>query len=84
MRKAPKLDYRSFLANDMRDYLDYLDHLGFSILAPAYCLKPIDRFLAENNITRIQQCDSRLWLSLRRQHQGRIKWRPTNFPASLV
>ena len=83
MGKAPELNYRSFLANDMRDYLDYLDHLGFSILVPAYRLKPIDRFLAENNITCIQQCDSRFWLSLLRQHQGRIKaitfqyWRRT-------
>jgi integrase/recombinase XerD len=83
MEKVPELNYRSFLANDMRDYLDYLDRLGFSILVPAYRLKRIDRFLAENNITCIQQCDSRLWLSLERQYQGRIKaitfqyWRRT-------
>ncbi len=83
MEKVPELNYRSLLANDMRDYLDYLDHLGFSILVPAYRLKAIDRFLAENNITCIQQCDSRLWLSLQRQYQGRIKaitfkyWRRT-------
>ena len=30
MNKIPELNYRSFLADAMRDYLDYLDHLGFS------------------------------------------------------
>jgi len=73
MEKTPEFNYRSFLADAMRDYLDYLDHLGFSIVTPAYRLRPIDRFLAENNISCIQQCDSRLWLGLQRQYQGRIK-----------
>ena len=66
-----------------RDYLDYLDHLGFSIVAPAYSLRLIDRFLVENNIACIQQCDNRFWLELLAQHQGRVKantlqiWRRT-------
>ena len=83
MEKMPELNYRSFLADAMRDYLDYLDHLGFSIVAPAYNLRRIDRFLVENNIGCMQQCDSRFWLGLLAQYQGRVKaktlqnWRRT-------
>ena len=46
MEKVPELNYQSFLADAMREYLDYLDHLGFSIVDPAYNLRRIDRFLA--------------------------------------
>src|SRR3990172_2500222 len=83
MEKVPELNYQSFLADAMRDYLDYLDHLGFSIVGPAYNLRRIDRFLAENHIVCTQQCDSRLWLRLLAQLQGRVKantlerWRQT-------
>jgi len=83
MDKMPKLNYRSFLADAMRDYLDYLDHLGFSIVSPAYNLRRIDGFLAENNIGCMQQCDSRLWLGLLARCQGQVKastlrcWRHT-------
>ena len=83
MEKVPELNYQSFLADAMREYLDYLDHLGFSIVDPAYNLRRIDRFLAENHIVCIQQCDSRLWLRLLAQLQGRVKantlerWRQT-------
>lgn len=73
MEKVPELNYQSFLADAMRDYLDYLDHLGYSIVGPAYNLRRIDRFLAENHIASEQQCDSRLWLVLVAQVQGRIK-----------
>lgn len=79
----PELNYQSFLADAMRDYLDYLDHLGFSIASPAYDLRRIDGFLAENNITGIQQCDSRMWLRLMARYQGQVKantlgrWRNT-------
>lgn len=73
MEKVPELNYQSFLADAMKDYLDYLDHLGFSIVGPAYNLRRIDRFLAENHIVRTQQCDSRLWLRLLAQFQGRLK-----------
>jgi hypothetical protein len=38
MEKLPELNYESFLAAAMRDYLDYLDHLGFSIVMQAYNL----------------------------------------------
>lgn len=83
MDKMPELNYQSFLADAMRDYLDYLDHLGFSIVSPAYNLRRIDGFLAENNIGCMQQCDSRLWLGLLAQYQGQVKattlrrWRHT-------
>jgi site-specific recombinase XerD len=83
MEKTPELNYRSFLADAMRDYVDYLDHLGFSTVAPAYNLRRIDRFLIENHIGSLQQCDSRLWLQLLTQYRGRIKsntlrtWRHT-------
>ena len=83
MEKLPELNYRSFLADAMRDYLDYLDHLGFSIVGPAYDLRHVDRFLVENRIGCLQQCDSRFWLGLLAQYQGRVKantlrmWRQT-------
>jgi hypothetical protein len=65
------LSYRSFLAGSMSDYLDYLDHLGFSIREPAYILKRLDGFLVERQIDCIQQCDSRFWLDLLAQYQDR-------------
>jgi site-specific recombinase XerD len=83
MEKVPELNYQSFLADAMRDYLDYLDHLGFSIVGPAFNLRHIDRFLSKKHITSTQQCNSRLWLELLAQHQGRVKantlmrWRHT-------
>lgn len=83
MEKLPELNYQSFLADAMRDYLDYLDHLGFSIVGPAYNLRRIDGFLLENHISSTQQCDSRLWLELVAKYQGRVKantlrcWRQT-------
>jgi integrase/recombinase XerD len=83
MDKIPELNYRSFLADAMRDYLDYLDHLGFCIVPQASRLRRIDGFLVENNISCMQQCDSRLWLRLMARYQGRVKgitmcnWRNT-------
>ena len=83
MDKMPELNYQSFLADAMRDYLDYLDHLGYSIVSPAYHLRRIDGFLAENNIASMQQCDTRLWLGLLARYQGQVKastlgcWRHT-------
>jgi integrase/recombinase XerD len=73
MDKVPELNYRSFLADAMRDYLDYLDHLGFSIAALAYRLRRIDGFLVENHIDSLPQCDSRLWLRMMEQYQGQVK-----------
>jgi len=73
MQKISELNYRSFLAGVMIDYLDYLDNLGFSIKEPAYILAVIDRFLDERKINSIQRCDSRFWLDLLAQHQDRIK-----------
>ena len=73
MNPKPDLNFRSFLADAMSDYLDYLDCLGFCVLSQAACLRRIDRFLAENHIISLQQCDSRLWLRLMAQYQGRVK-----------
>jgi integrase/recombinase XerD len=73
MEKAPELNYKSFLADAMRDYLDYLDNLGFSIVGPAYNLRRIDSFLVENHIRCLQQCDHQFWLDMMAQWRGRIK-----------
>src|SRR3990172_7798038 len=83
MDKMPGLNYQSFLAAAIKDYLDYLDNLGFCIEPQASNLKRIDAFLVENNIGCMQECDSRLWLALMAQNQGRVKgttlrgWRNT-------
>ena len=73
MDTMPEWNYRSFLADAIRDCLDYLDHLGFSAVAQASNLRRIDDFLVENNIGSMQQCDSLLWLKLMAQYQGRVK-----------
>ena len=73
MDKMPEWNYRSFLADAIMDYLDYLDQLGFSTVSQASNLRRIDGFLVENNIGCMQQCDSRLWLRLMAQYQGRVK-----------
>ena len=75
--------YGSFLSDAMNDYLEYLDHLGYSTVSRAYDLRRIDRFLADNNIGGIEQCDSRMWRRLLDRYQGRVKactlrrWRNT-------
>ena len=40
MDTKPELNFRSFLADAMRDYLDYLDHLGFCIVSQASLSQP--------------------------------------------
>ncbi len=81
--KIYEFNYQSFLADAMRDYLEYLDHLGFSTVSPAYDLKRIDRFLADNNIDGIKQCNNQMWHGLLRRYQGQVKaltlrrWRNT-------
>jgi site-specific recombinase XerD len=81
--QSARLPLQSFLADAIRDYLDYLDHLGFAIGPMASNLKRIDAFLAENYIGCIQECDSRFWLGLMAQNHGRVKgttlraWRHT-------
>jgi integrase/recombinase XerD len=76
MDKPPALDYQSFLAEAMRDYLDYLDHLGFAVVGPAYALRRIDRFLIDHHVQNFDQHDSR-WVMIRLldQYQGRFKGR---------
>jgi site-specific recombinase XerD len=66
------LNYKSFLAAAILDYLDYLDNLGYCIKAQAANLRRIDGFLAENNIGCMQQCDNRLWLQLLERYQSRL------------
>lgn len=83
MEKVPELDYQSFLAEIMKDYLDYLDHLGFSIVMAAYNLRQIDRFLLRHQIADLQQLDSRLVLQFLEEWQGKVRantlrlWRDT-------
>lgn len=74
MEKLPELDYQSFLAEAMRDYLDYLDHLGFAIVWRAYALRRIDRFLVDHSIEGFHQHDPH-WLmtQLLDQYQGQVK-----------
>jgi hypothetical protein len=55
MEKRPELDYQSFLAEAIRDYLDYLDHLGFRVVEPAYALGRIDRFLFNHHVESLNQ-----------------------------
>jgi site-specific recombinase XerD len=73
MNTLPDSNYKSFLADAIRDYLDYLDSLGYCIEPQAANLKRIDGFLTENNIHSLQQCDNRLWLQLLERHQSRVK-----------
>jgi integrase/recombinase XerD len=73
MDKLPELNYESFLADAMRDYLDYLDHLGFSTVMQAYNLKCIDRFLVENQVRHCEQLNTRLMIGFVDQHKGRVK-----------
>jgi integrase/recombinase XerD len=74
MDKRPELDYQSFLAEAIRDYLDYLDHLGFRVVSPAYALARLDRFLVEHHIESFDQHDPR-WVmtQLLDQYQDRFK-----------
>lgn len=74
MDKLPELDYQSFLAEAIRDYLDYLDHLGFRVVGPAYALRRIDRFLVDQQVESFDQHDPR-WVMTRLldQYQGRFK-----------
>lgn len=73
MDTLPDLYYKSFLAAAMRDYLDYLDHLGFSTAMQVYNLKCIDRFLIEHRICRLEELDARLMIRFVDQHRGRVR-----------
>jgi integrase/recombinase XerD len=73
VEKLPELNFESFLADAMRDYLDYLDHLGFSIVMQAYNLKCIDRFLIANQIHRFEQLNARLMIQFVDEHKARVR-----------
>ncbi len=74
MDQLPELDYQSFLAEAMRDHLDYLDHLGFAVVWRAYALRHIDRFLVDHRVKNFDQHDPRWILSqLMDQYRGRLK-----------
>lgn len=83
VEKLPELSFESFLADAMRDYLDYLDHFGFSTVMQAHNLKCIDRFLTANRIHHFEQLNTRLMIQFVDEHQGRVKaqtlrlWRHT-------
>ena len=73
METLPPLDFQSFLADLMRDYLDYLDHLGLSIVLPATNLRRIDRFLRQHHIREVSQIDPRLVMQLLDENQHRVR-----------
>jgi integrase/recombinase XerD len=73
MEKLPQLNYGSFLADAMRDYLDYLDALGFSTVMQAYNLMCIDRFLVEHQISHTEQLNTRLMIQFVDKHKGRVR-----------
>ena len=73
MNQLPELNYESFLADAMRDYLDYLDHLGFSTVMQTYNLKWIDRFLVEHQVRHCEQLNTRLMIRFVDKHKGRVK-----------
>jgi integrase/recombinase XerD len=81
--KMPELNYQSFLSEAMRDYLDYLDHLGFRTVMQAHNLKRIDDFLIENQIREFKQLNTTLILQFVHARKGRVKantlrlWRDT-------
>jgi site-specific recombinase XerD len=57
----------------MRDHLDYLDHLGFSIIQQAYNLRRIDRFLVDHRISDLRQWDTRLLLEFTQEERLRVR-----------
>jgi integrase/recombinase XerD len=73
MKKLPDLNFKSFLADVIRDYVDYLDSLGYCMQAQRCNLRVIDRLFAENNIESMQQCDNRFWLQVLDRYQNRLK-----------
>ncbi len=73
MEKLPPLDFESSLAELMRDHLDFLDGLGFSIVQQAHNLRRIDRFLVERRISDLRQWDTRLLLEFAQQQRGRVR-----------
>ncbi len=83
MEKLPELNFRSFLAEPMRDYLDYLDHLGFSTVMQAHNLKRIDSFLIASRIQDFKQLNTPLIVQFVHANRGRVKahtlrlWRHT-------
>lgn len=83
MKKSPEVKYESFLADAMRDYLDYLDALGFSTVMPVHYLRRIDRFLVENHVSHFDQLNTQLMIQFADQHKGEVRaqtlrlWRHT-------
>jgi len=68
-----ELNYASFLADAMRDYLDYLDALGFSTTMPVYYLKRIDRFLVERQIYHFEQINNQLMIQFVDEYKGQVR-----------
>ena len=83
VEKLPELNFQSFLSEAMRDYLDYLDHLGFSTVMQAHNLRRIDGFLIANGISDIKQLNTPLIVQFVHANKGRVKghtlrlWRNT-------
>jgi integrase/recombinase XerD len=83
VEKLPQLTFQSFLAEPMRDYLGYLDHLGFSTAMQAHNLKRIDQFLIASRIEEFKQLNTQLIVQFIQANKGRVKnhtlrlWRHT-------
>jgi len=73
MEKLPPLNFKSSLAQDMLDYLEYLDHLGFSIIQQAHNLRRIDRFLLKNPVADPGHLDGRFLFKLIEQDHTRVR-----------
>ena len=73
MEKLPPLEFESFLGDLMCDYLDYLDHLGFSIFQQASNLRRIDRFLIQHHIEDVGRLDVRLVMQLVEEDKPRVR-----------
>lgn len=73
MEKLPPLDFASSLAPDILDFLDYLDHLGFSIVQQAHNLRRIDRYLLQHSIEDPRQLDARFLMKLIEEDKPRVR-----------
>jgi site-specific recombinase XerD len=73
MEKVSEWNYASFLGDAMRDYLDYLDALGFSTAMPVYYLRRIDQFLVKRQICHFEQINNQLMIQFVDEYKGQVR-----------
>jgi site-specific recombinase XerD len=73
MERMSEWNYASFLAAAMRDYLDYLDALGFNTTMPVCYLRRIDQFLVEREISHIEQINNQLMIQFVDEYKGQVR-----------